>query len=793
MAIQVHFNGVDRSSFVRWQTLLWEQNLTNETDVLSFETGKYGARNFTPVILDTVELYDDGVLSFGGTVLDVQQSIIGASELVYKVRVGDFVFDFNRFLIQEQYKQKPVINIINDILNKYVNRLMRAEIADFEPSEIWEGDGTPDTTNFRDGEQGLKLTATASTTKTASRLIFLDLTVNGLGNSDYIEIECYVVGVANYASGMMKLGNAALSSYYSKSITGLVEGWNLFKVLKSSFSTTGSPAWAAINKIQLEVTAGAGGTVEVTFDNWQAIKASAYTRNNALTATQLIDNIILNLEYPSKALARMAKLFSWDWYVDESKDIHFFPKFNEAAPFNLSDNGGKYIFHSLIHQQNADQLRNSIYVRGGDYLLASRAETFADQVDGVNKILLLGYRYDLETIVLTQNSVEKAVGRDGIDGYGENRGASQTLFGVANKNIGDVSGNYYQSMQVISEMKARRTKFKIRLRKVGTPVDNFTFRVYADNGSNQPNLAAPLSSLVSLAGSSIATSYAETTFTLAEQSTNSLLIDLEEKYHVVASRSGSLDASNYYQIDVYADVYDGKEYSGTSAPVWTALGFSWYFIEVLGYDILYNEDEKTLSFNTAPAAIDVLTFEGQPKQPVFVQFVDNVSKSSYGEFQFKVLDKTVESQEAAQQRALQETLPWGNAAVDVSYRTYEPGLRVGQTQNIQSTIRGLDLDVIIKKVTARARSFEAFEYQVDCVSAKSMNFIYWLQSLIQDQSRELQVDANELLTRIEGLSEEFTVTDEVATTLYTGHVWSDDAGTTPDRLIWDGGASHIWV
>ena len=795
MALQIYVAGTERTSVVLWETLNWESALTYQVDTLSFSVQKFGTRTFAPAVLDEVTLYDGGVKVYGGHIVNINQRVDSADRLIYDISVKDYTHKMDMLLVQETYTSVPAINIICDILNKYINKNNRVAIADFEPTETWTGSGTADTTHYKIGTQALKLTSTGSTV-TASRSLFLDLTYNSLTTSDYIDVDVYVDTVANLSSCVLKLGDVALANYFSKDITSSItaDGWNYVRVLKSAFSSTGAPSWASLYFQQIEVDSVGVTTVNVTFDNWQALSASlGYTRSNALTATQTVSYLSCGYIEPSKVFIKLAGLFLWQWYVDENRDIHFFPKFDEGAAFNLTDTGGKYVYRSLTFNSNADQLRNSIFVRGGDYLGTSVTESLADQIDSVSKVVKVGYNYDLSTMTLTLASVEKACGTDTIDGYADNEGVKQALSGSTNLAVGDAAGNALRSQQIIATKKARRTKIRLRLKKVGAPADNFQIQIFSDDGSNMPSVTN-LSTVVTLAGGSITTSYVEYTFALTEASSNLLLISKNTKFHVVASRSGANDAANYYQIDSYTNVYDGKTYAGTSAPVWTENTlYDWYFLEVLGYDALYNADEKIITFNSAPAGGSTLTVAAQPNLHVLIQYRDNTSVATYGEYQFKVEDRTILSKAAGRQRGLEEVLQWANAANECSFLTYTSGLKVGQTINVQSTIRGLNTDFFINRISAKARSYQAFEYSVSLVTTKTMGIIYYLQSQLIDKD-ETVVDDTELLDKIEGVTETITITEtSVTTTPHVGHVWSNDAGTTTDKLIWDGGATYIWV
>jgi hypothetical protein len=485
MALQIYVNGVDRTSLIAWKSVELQENLTDQVDTLRFSYDKFGSSSFIPAVLDEVTLYQDAVKMFGGNIVDIQETSL-VDEIRFQVVVKDYTHAMDSFLVVESYQNKPVINIIIDILNTFINKNNRIGIATFETNEIWSA-GSADTTNFRVGSQGRVLTSSGSTT-TAYRDIALNLQPTGYSTSDYIDIDVYVDTISNLSSCVMKLGNTAMTTYYSKSITGLVSGWNRVHLLKSGFSTTGSPSWSSISRIQLEVTAVAATTVNVTFDNWNEHKASAFTCNASFSATQIVSYMAFNYIQPSKAFQKMAELFQWQWYVDENKDIHFFAKFTEPAPFDLTDTSGNYVPKSLVVKRNADQLRNSIYVRGGEYQGSAINDDLSHQVDGTNKLFKLAYKYTDYT--LTVAGTTRAVGVENLDSYTSNVGAKQTTFGTANVTIGDAAARTRQAQQVITTAHGRRNGVKLRVRKVGAPVDNLQVQFFSDSGSNTPSASS---------------------------------------------------------------------------------------------------------------------------------------------------------------------------------------------------------------------------------------------------------------------------------------------------------------
>ena len=138
--------------------------------------------------------------------------------------------------------------------------------------------------------------------------------------------------------------------------------------------------------------------------------------DNSITITNvnvdtLIDYIAFNYEYPSDALRQLAEMSDSDWYIDYNKDIHFFHRETDLAPFDLTDANGKYIYDSLTIRRKLSQLKNIVYVRGGEFL--GNTITAAFEADGVRANFYLPSKFS--NLTLTVTGQEKSVGVDPID------------------------------------------------------------------------------------------------------------------------------------------------------------------------------------------------------------------------------------------------------------------------------------------------------------------------------------------------------------------------------------------
>lgn len=128
----------------------------------------------------------------------------------------------------------------------------------------------------------------------------------------------------------------------------------------------------------------------------------------------VIKYVAFNYETPTECLRQLAEISDSDWYIDYDKDIHFFPKRSVSSAFSITDQSGNYIYETLKIRKDISQLRNVIYVRGGEYL--ANTMTAAELGDGVKGNFYLPHKFS--NVKVTVTGVEKSVGIDPIDDPG---------------------------------------------------------------------------------------------------------------------------------------------------------------------------------------------------------------------------------------------------------------------------------------------------------------------------------------------------------------------------------------
>lgn len=138
---------------------------------------------------------------------------------------------------------------------------------------------------------------------------------------------------------------------------------------------------------------------------------------------ETVESIVFNNEDPSKAIQRLADTYGRDWYVDYDKDLHFFTKETEVAPFELDDTGDKFNFSSLILTKDTTQIKNAVFVEGAEEL--SSGTDFEEYIgDGTQATWVLGEKYQAfspstgaAVATLTVGGVSKTLGKDGVDTF----------------------------------------------------------------------------------------------------------------------------------------------------------------------------------------------------------------------------------------------------------------------------------------------------------------------------------------------------------------------------------------
>lgn len=181
-------------------------------------------------------------------------------------------------------------------------------------------------------------------------------------------------------------------------------------------------------------------------------------------------------------------------------------------------------------------------------------------------------------------------------------------------------------------------------------------------------------------------------------------------------------------------------------------------------DVLYNPNQGLMTFPDAskPAVGDVVKYTGVPVFPLITQQQDPVSVSAYGTYQYLIIDKTITTRLAANQRAQAELLQYGNPISRVMFQTETSGLISGQVITIICPLRGVSGSYKISKVEMKLKtpspSTSKFLFTIEAVSTLKINLVDILNKLlVKNPADQIQIGSNEVVDRIFSSFETITI------------------------------------
>lgn len=155
-------------------------------------------------------------------------------------------------------------------------------------------------------------------------------------------------------------------------------------------------------------------TVNTIIGSLVSTYAPTFTVSN-VDADLTISKISFNRLTLSQCLDKLANVTGYLWYIDYHKDVHFFSRNAEQAPFDITDSNGSHITKSLRIRSDLSQLRNIVEVTGGETPTATRTTKHAG--DGETTEFPTHFKFDTIPTV-TVNGSPVTVGVEYLDTAG---------------------------------------------------------------------------------------------------------------------------------------------------------------------------------------------------------------------------------------------------------------------------------------------------------------------------------------------------------------------------------------
>jgi hypothetical protein len=128
MSLVLKINGTDRSSWINWPSLKKTEGLTKEPDTLAFSIKKTPSKTI-PSLGDTVELYENSVKIFKGTITERIESIIGGLLLGYDFNCKDPSYQFDKLLVVKAYSNMAADDIVKSIIDTFTTGFTYANVS----------------------------------------------------------------------------------------------------------------------------------------------------------------------------------------------------------------------------------------------------------------------------------------------------------------------------------------------------------------------------------------------------------------------------------------------------------------------------------------------------------------------------------------------------------------------------------------------------------------------------------------------------------------------------------------
>ncbi len=178
------------------------------------------------------------------------------------------------------------------------------------------------------------------------------------------------------------------------------------------------------------------------------------------------------------------------------------------------------------------------------------------------------------------------------------------------------------------------------------------------------------------------------------------------------------------------------------------------------FDYLMSYQEKYVETETAPVADTVLTFSFKYNIPVLVAVENKDSIEKYGQLEYVIFDKDIDTIAQARERALAELTDYAESIIEGSFETETLGFKAGQSMTV--TLSDLDIDetFIVKSVNAKSIGGGNFVYKVRIVSAEMMGIIGFLIGLLESDKNILDISSDETVDEIKTITgESFELSD----------------------------------
>lgn len=508
-----------------------------------------------------------------------------------------------------------------------------------------------------------------------------------------------------------------------------------------------------------------------------------------------IDQISFNYIQPSQVMRRLCDLTGNNWYIDYSRDIHYFPTTTATTPFDISSNPISIVQESMLATPSGTlqsvatydsvnkwvdltQTTDSTYgalqyssslpfsftteaevqaVRGGGgdaiymYWGASTTPSIWTTATGGYTVVLYEW---LNTVLLTYNGT--------------------TIASIAAPS--DLDDSSWRTLTVVVSKGTSNTNIKIYLnRDTGSPT------ALIDYNDTNRTLGGALYGIAARNGG-VSNNHRVRRLTFTTTYTDYSDLKISKDATQIKNRIYVRGGTKLSDPTTYSVKGDGvarqfplpdkpHDVSITVNGVGKTLGIK--NVHLTGYDWYLNFQEKYLEQDAGGAVLtttDTIVMTYKYDIPILIAQDNTASIEASGVKEFAIFDKSITTNQAARDRATAELTDYANSIIEGSFTTHTDGFSSGQYININLTTYGVNANYIVQNVTARSLGGGVYVYSVSIASAKTMGIVRFLVELLEANKNLIELDNNEVIDEL------FLITDSILSDSITDALTIDSAG-----------------
>ena len=343
-------------------------------------------------------------------------------------------------------------------------------------------------------------------------------------------------------------------------------GYNYLSGIALYFNKVGTPTGNIIIKIYATAAGVPTGS---------ALKTITVPVANILTGNQ---NFIFDTPLQVSENIVYAAVASHDNPHYAAGDYHYFSLYKKGTSSSYA--GGTMVSSSDNGSNWSASANDDLWFRAFGYNEnLNKGKVFLTDMSVVNKALFDGFilatanigdaaKIQLSGLVSGFSSLEK-----GEDYYFDSGVLKEVITQTSTDNAVNLGDNSARTRWgqtfVVSDAYGKLKSIVVKMQKYGSPVDNLVMKIYEKDKSTL------LGTSDTINGATLSGSLVEKTFTFS----TAIQLKYGEIYYFELSRSGSIDAGNYYSLSSIngSDVYTAGGLWSYNGSAWAAVNYDMYF------------------------------------------------------------------------------------------------------------------------------------------------------------------------------------------------------------------------